>query len=90
MHPLSLREVRPFDLMFMNLAMPVMDELTCLASLHQCRPQTKVLVVTGHAAETVTWGREPCLPQEVLRKPYSLAQLPRHVRQALGGGQTDV
>ncbi len=85
----ALEAGRPFDLVMMDLAMPVMDGLTCLERLHQCHPQARVLVVTGHGAETVSWGQEPRHPQEVLRKPYSLEQLLRHVRRALGGGQED-
>jgi PAS domain S-box-containing protein len=83
----ALQEGRPFDLVIMDLAMPVMDGLTCLERLHQRHPQAKVLVVSGHGGETVSWGQEPRHPQEILRKPYSLPQLLHHVQQALLGGQ---
>ncbi|MFH1034900.1 MAG: PAS domain S-box protein [Pseudomonadota bacterium] len=82
----ALSQGRPHDLVIMDLAMPVMDGQTCLERLHQCHPQARVLVVTGHGPQRVSWGREPCHPRQVLRKPYSLAQLLCHVRQVLRGG----
>ncbi len=81
----ALDEARPFELVLLDLAMPVLDGLACLERLLALDPRARVLLATGHIGEK---GPEDTTPRGVagmLRKPFDLQMLLREVARALEG-----
>jgi PAS domain S-box-containing protein len=79
-------EGRPFALVVLDLAMPVMDGRECLLRLRHDHPGIKVLLASGH-------GKSQLSPEDirahtlgVLAKPYDLSRLIQMVAAALNPG----
>ncbi|MFH1058742.1 MAG: ATP-binding protein [Pseudomonadota bacterium] len=68
---------RPFDLVIMDLAMPVMDGIQCLRLLRAQEPGLRTILATGHA-EGLPAGQE-ALADAFLVKPFDLGALLRTV-----------
>jgi len=81
----AFQKGRPYALVIMDLAMPVMDGAECMGRLHQCQPGVKVLVATGHGGEQAGISLQKHEPNGVLFKPYDISQLLGHVRRVLDG-----
>ncbi|MFH1058681.1 MAG: PAS domain S-box protein [Pseudomonadota bacterium] len=80
---------QPFELVIMDLAMPVMDGNECMGRLRELQPEVKVLVATGHGGEQAGISLQKHEPSGVLFKPYDLSQLLAGVRRALDGPGSD-
>jgi PAS domain S-box-containing protein len=74
-------EGRPFDLVLLDLAMPVMDGAECLVRLREMDPAVRVLIVTGHGSQSEAESWEGALG--VLRKPFDLNTLHREIARAM-------
>jgi len=71
-------EREPYDVVLLDVRMPEMDGLTALAEIKQLRPDTEVIVLSGHASvdaalEIITRGGfdyllKPCPLEELLLK----------------------
>ncbi|MFZ5586066.1 MAG: PAS domain S-box protein [Thermodesulfobacteriota bacterium] len=72
---------RPVDLVLLDLAMPVLDGQGLLRRLAAARPHSRVLVVTGQAAQVPAEAQD--MVAGVLNKPFSLEALLRRVAEAL-------
>jgi signal transduction histidine kinase len=83
---LALLQVRAFELIVSDLAMPGMNGIEFAQRAREIAPQTPVLFASGYA-DVRTFGEE--LSEEtVLKKPYRVAELAARIDAALrhGGG----
>lgn len=74
---------RRFDLALLDLNMPGATGLEVLKVIRVCRPQLKVLVISGHVtpeahAELLQLGQT-----DLVQKPYRLDEVGRHIRRLL-------
>jgi PAS domain S-box-containing protein len=83
----ALEDGRPFDLVLLDLAMPVMGGPECLVRLREMDPAVRVLIVTGHGAQPRNESTAGSLG--VLRKPFDLGTLHREISRALAAPRPD-
>ena len=78
------RRGEPYDLVILDLAMPLMDGRQCAALMLAEEPDTPILIVTGHGAAQA--GLEELAPRVAgqLRKPFDLSSLVREVARIFG------
>ncbi len=74
---------RPFALVILDLAMPVMDGRQCLLELRRAEPGCKVLVATGYGKSRLSDEEIASQTMGVLAKPYDLDELASEVARAL-------
>jgi two-component system cell cycle sensor histidine kinase/response regulator CckA len=72
-----------FDLVILDLAMPVMDGETCLGHLLEIDPYARVLIVTGYRSEPADLRALQKKSKGILRKPFDLRTLLHGVKMAL-------
>lgn len=75
-------EQTPFDLVMMDLHMPVMDGRECLLHLRELDRRVPVLLFTGSPYEEL--GELYSLVKAVIPKPVRIAPLLEHIGLALG------
>ncbi|WPG41358.1 PAS domain S-box protein [Variovorax sp. EBFNA2] len=77
----------PFDLLLSDIALgPGMRGTRLAAQVQQRFPQTAVLLMSGFSSELLDADREVPPSWELLRKPYSRAELARAIAKVLAGG----
>ena len=77
-------EGRQADVVILDLKMPGMDGLEVLAKIKEARPETQVIIMTGHGAmESATEGRE-LGAFDYLIKPAEFDELLEKIRAAAG------
>jgi CheY-like chemotaxis protein len=74
----------PYELVLLDLAMPVMDGQELLNKLKEMDPESKVVVTTGHGAKSVSAKSLTDLADGMLLKPFDMRQLLDIVRRVLG------
>ena len=76
----------PFDLAFLDVVMPGPTCVDLVARLRAIRPELRVLLASGYAAEPeiLRLAHEQC--SGLLVKPFAFAELMRAVRDAIGDG----
>ena len=79
----SLRLGREFDLVLLDLAMPVMDGAVCFQRLMHLNPAVKVIIATGHATSNPGLDNLAANPMAIIKKPFDLAELLKEVDRAL-------
>ncbi len=78
----SLEEHNPYDLVLLDLYMPVMDGRQCLEGIFALDPQAKVLLATGLPRnELGPWAEKMT---GVISKPMSMATLLDYINRCLG------
>jgi two-component system, cell cycle sensor histidine kinase and response regulator CckA len=85
-HALSVakKHSSPIHLLVTDVVMPRMSGGQLAGELEALRPETKVLFVSGYAGKTVVDHNVVDLESNFLQKPFTLRQLARKVRSALG------
>jgi CheY-like chemotaxis protein len=73
----------PFDLVILDLAMPVMGGKECLERILAFDPGAKVIIATGQADDDPEMGALAGRAAGLLRKPFNLVALIRQVGEAL-------
>jgi two-component system cell cycle response regulator CpdR len=78
----------PLDLLLTDIVMPGMDGMELSRKAAKCRPDIKIMFITGFAAVALSEQHksEPHKPgaqPRVLSKPFHLGELVEQVRQAL-------
>lgn len=74
---------REFDLVLLDLAMPVMDGAACFYKITSLNPRAKVIIATGQAHNTTGLENLPVHPAGIIKKPFDLSQLLKEVDRAL-------
>jgi PAS domain S-box-containing protein len=76
---------RQFDLVLLDLNMPGADGLQVLKVIKACRPQTKVLVISGHITSESRARFKEFGQEDWIQKPYTLDDVGRRLRSLLDG-----
>jgi PAS domain S-box-containing protein len=74
-----------FDLVLLDLNMPGADGLQVLKVIKACRPQIKVLVLSGHITSESRARFKECGHEDWIQKPYTLDDVGRRMRALLDG-----
>jgi CheY-like chemotaxis protein len=78
----ALAEDRPYDLVVLDLNMPVMDGRQCLEGIFGLNPGARVMLATGSAEEDLgPWSRRLA---GLVIKPVGMGSLLESVARALG------
>jgi len=78
------RRQEEFDLVISDYAMPETDGVRFLSDIKAVRPDIPVLLVSGNLDDHITIAARSEGIEQLLRKPYTQADLARSVRRALG------
>jgi len=79
----KMRQGQPFDLVLLDLAMPVMDGTACFSRLISIDPSARVIITTGHAHTQLDIESLTTQPHYIIKKPFDLSNLLRIVNRAL-------
>ena len=82
----GMAEGTQYQLVVLDLAMPVMDGAECLDRLLEIDPKARVLISTGHIEVPFPLGLLEGKVKGLLKKPYKMESLLRQVRLALDEG----
>jgi len=80
-----VREKGQFDLLVSDIKMPVMDGIALALQVARDWPAMPILLMTGFADQRERANGLDALVQDVITKPFSLADIRQAVRDALGG-----
>jgi PAS domain S-box-containing protein len=72
-----------FDLAVLDMNMPGANGLKVLKAIRLCRPQLKVLVVSGYVTADVRTSFEALGQRDIMQKPYALADIGQRIRSLL-------
>jgi two-component system, NtrC family, response regulator AtoC len=84
-HEESLRSVRSFDpgLVLLDYTLPPVDAVETLERMKQLRPETPVIVYSGHAAPEVIFRLSKLGAEDYLTTPFQLNDLYTRIARAL-------
>lgn len=84
-HEESLRSVRSFDpgLILLDYTLPPVDAVETLERMKQLRPETPVIVYSGHAAPEVIFRLSKLGAEDYLTTPFQLNDLYTRIARAL-------
>ncbi len=74
---------RAFDLALLDLNMPGATGVEVLKFIRACRPELKVLVISGHMTKSVEAELTQLGQSDFVQKPYRLDEIGRHIRRLL-------
>ncbi len=74
---------RQFDLALLDLNMPGATGIEVLKVIRVCRPQLKVLVISGHISPEAQVELTKLGQRDFVQKPYRLDEIGRHIRRLL-------
>ena len=78
-----------FDVVLSDYEMPAMDWVELACSIKKTSPRTPVVIMTGTGRETV-FSRKSTAVDEVISKPFTLAQIDKTVQSVLKAAALDV
>jgi CheY-like chemotaxis protein len=79
----AMQQGRPYDLVILDLAMPVMDGRQCLQELLKLDPNLRVIIATGHGYDDRKMDDLIRRAAGVLSKPFDLQSLLTEVARVL-------
>lgn len=79
----NMRQGRRFDLVLLDLAMPIMDGATCFNKLVALDQSASVIITTGHAHNQAGLEKLAGRPLDVIKKPFDLTSLLKKVNRAV-------
>ncbi len=80
---LYLREQNDIQLVLTDIHMPYMDGISLIRSLRQITPSLKILVASGHGADSRFLGDTEVMIQGFIPKPYTAGDLLEAIHNAL-------
>ncbi len=80
----SPRTLRRFDLVLLDLTMPIMSGSEALQAIRQVRPDVPVLIMSGYNEQDTPAGGGGDQPAAFLHKPFSLLTLRDRLHEVLG------
>ena len=83
------RENGAFDLLLTDIQMPVMDGIALALAVARDFPDLKILLMTGFADQRERAHGLNAIVQDVITKPFSVADIRTAVAVALGARRTD-
>lgn len=72
-----------FDLLLTDVKMPIMDGIALALATARDFPSLPILLMTGYADQRERANGLDALVHDVVTKPFSLADIRRHVQEAL-------
>ena len=72
-----------YELLLTDIVMPVMDGITLALKVSKDHPETRILMMTGYAAEKQRAHNLDALIHDVVTKPFSMEQICDAVEAAL-------
>ncbi|MEW6262113.1 MAG: response regulator [Thermodesulfobacteriota bacterium] len=79
----ALNRDRPFHLVILDFAMPVMDGAQCALRLLELHPQARIIMATGHASEHLKTNGLQARLAGIIEKPFDLRDLVAEVGRVL-------
>lgn len=76
---------RSFDLLLSDIMMPVMDGIALALAVARDHPHLPILLMTGYADQRERAHGLDQLVEDVVAKPFTLAEIRRAVNEALKG-----
>ena len=73
----------PFELLLSDIRMPVMDGIALALAAARDRPDLTILLMTGYSEHRERAQGLQALIHDVVAKPFTLAEIRAHVRDAL-------
>ncbi len=81
-----LADSGPFDLVISDIVMPGLDGIELALKLAKDRPDVRMLLMTGYAAEKQRAHNLDAITNRVIAKPFTLKQLLDTVRDIMASG----
>lgn len=81
----ALKTETPYDLVILDVAMPLIDGKEVLEYLKKVHPQARILISTGHLLDETQRQQLDSMAMGVLLKPFRMGELLRTVKMALDG-----
>lgn len=81
-----LADSGPFDLVISDIVMPGLDGIELALKLAKDRPEIRMLLMTGYAAEKQRAHNLDAITNRIIAKPFTLKQLLDTVRDIMGAG----
>ena len=79
---LKILEIRPFDVVILDIKMPKMDGITVLEKIKKMAPETEVIMLTGHGAVDSGIQAMRMGAFDYLLKPCDIEDLTEKIREA--------
>ena len=72
-----------FDLVLLDMMMPVLDGPSALARMREGGDRTPVILLTAESSRSVVAGAMRCGVVDYIKKPFGFEELRRKVREAI-------
>jgi CheY-like chemotaxis protein len=83
----ELEQGRKFDLLLTDIKMPVMDGIALALAAARDHPDMVILLMTGYADQRERAHGLDALIHDVIKKPFSVAEIRGAVAEALATGR---
>jgi DNA-binding response OmpR family regulator len=80
----TIREENPFELVILDLHLPIMSGQDCMGHLIQLNPQVKVLLTSGLSPQEMQENKVLSKAKGILVKPFSVQELLSQVGGLMG------
>lgn len=85
----ALQDEDQFDLLLTDIVMPIMDGIALSLKVAKDHPETRILLMSGYAAERQRAHNLDDLIHDVIAKPFTLDEICEKVEEALKGAKAE-